>query len=305
MKRRSPGFRKRRAAWALLIAGCLLLAQAAVAEPVAFHRAYVDLPHGQVHVLSSTPLTRGALRTPMACLAPNPASGNYFRLFMAELGRDRVMIAPDYPGLGQSDPVPEAMDMGGYADVMAATLEALGYGADGKGALDLCGYHTGAYVAQELAIRRPDLVRRVVLLGIPFYEGQEREAMYARNVVERPLTEDFEQLRDSWDFAVTNRQDGVTLERAYANFLDAARARPVRHQAYHAAFSYDGAGRAPKVTQPVLILNTHGSLADQTRALAPYFPDAELVEIPELHHGVFDVGAALLAERARPFLDRP
>ncbi len=77
------------------------------------------------------------------------------------------------------------------------------------------------------------------------------------------------------------------------------------YQAYHAAFSYPGEVQAPRVTQPVLILNTHGSLAAQTRALAPYFHDATLVEIPELHHGVFDVGADILAEKARPFLDAP
>jgi hypothetical protein len=52
-----------------------------------------------------------------------------------------------------------------------------------------------------------------------------------------------------------------------------------------------------------LILNTHGSLIEQTRAIAPLFPDARLVEIPELHHGIFDVGARILAEHARPFLD--
>lgn len=279
--------------------------QALAEDAVGFHREYVTLPHGQVHVLTSRPQTQQALGTPMVCLAPNPASGNYFRLFMAELGRDRVMIAPDYPGLGQSDPVEAMMDIAGYADVMAATLEGLGYGPEGEGVVDVCGYHTGAYVAQELAIRRPDLVRRVLLLGIPFYEGAEREAMYAENVVELAVTESFDQLDNSWSFAVTHRQDGVRLDRAYANFLDAAKARPVRHQAYHAAFSYPGEVQAPKLTQPVLILNTHGSLAGQTRALAPYFPDAELIEIPELHHGVFDVGARLLAEKARPFLDRP
>ncbi len=292
----------RRLALLLLLAA---IAEAALADPVRFHRQYVDLPHGQIHVLRSEPLTRQAWRTPVVCLAPNPASGNYFRLFMAKLGRDRIMIAPDYPGLGQSDAVEEQLDIGGYVDLMAETLEGLGYGEEGKGVVDVCGYHTGAYIAQELAIRRPDLVRRVILLGIPFYTGEAREEMYRENVVERPLTESFEQLQDSWDFAVTYREEGVRLDRAYANFLDAARARPVRHQAYHAAFSYPGEVQAPKVAQPVLILNTHGSLAEQTRALAPYFPDATLVEIPQLHHGVFDVGAALLAEKARPFLDAP
>lgn len=288
--------------------GLLLLTLAANAfgaEAVTFRNTYVDLPHGQVNVLLAQPAAQHALQTPMACFSPNPASGNYFRLFMQELGIDRVMIAPDYPGLGRSDRIDESLDIGGYADLMAATLTGLGYGPDGKGVVDVCGYHTGAYVAQELAIRRPELVRRVVLVGIPFYTGEERRVMYQENVIERSLTESFEQLRDSWDFAVTHRQQGVTLERAYGNFLDAARARPVRHAAYHAAFSYPGEVQAPRVRQPVLILNTHGSLAAQSRALAPYFPNAELVEIPELHHGVFDVGASLLAERARPFLDAP
>jgi len=297
--------RRRWVRWVSVALLSLVAGGAAADAPVAFQRQYATLPQGQVHVLSSRPALGKPSHSTVACFSPNPASGNYFRLFMAELGRDRVMVAPDYPGLGQSDPMEAVRDIGDYADVMAATLEAVGYGSEGDGALDICGYHTGAFVALELAVRRPDLVRRLILLGIPYYSGPEREAMYRKNVVERPLTESFEQLRDSWDFAVTNRAPGVRLDRAYANFLDAARARPVRHRAYHAAFTYPAAEQAAKVTQPVLILNPHGSLAEESRALAPAFPDATLVELPELHHGVFDVGAAVLAARARDFLDAP
>lgn len=55
--------------------------------------------------------------------------------------------------------------------------------------------------------------------------------------------------------------------------------------------------------QPVLILNTHGSLEQETRDLARLFDDAVLIEIPELEHGVFDVGAALLSELIRENID--
>ena len=73
----------------------------------------------------------------------------------------------------------------------------------------------------------------------------------------------------------------------------------ITHWPYHAVFTYAAEERASLVTQPVLILNTHGSLEKETRAMAPLFRDATLIEIPELHHGVFDVGAALLAEHVR------
>ena len=83
------------------------------------------------------------------------------------------------------------------------------------------------------------------------------------------------------------------------------KAQDRRAWAYHAVFTYPAEQRAPLVRQPVLILNTHGSLEKETRALAPYFADSRLIEIPELRHGIFDVGPQLLAGHARPFLDQP
>jgi len=280
--------------------------QVIAGEPsVEFRKQYLDGPYGQIHVLVSSPNNALDLKTPMACFAPNPASGNYFRMFMEALGSDRIMIAPDYPGLGESDPPAEIPDMAGYANAMASVLDAMGFGRDESGQLDICGYHTGAMVAIELAIMRPDLVRRLVLMGVPFYTGDERQAQYDKNVVEKPITGTLDGLQESWDFAVTNREDGVTLRRGYENFVDVLKAEDRRHYAYSAVFTYPAEERAPLVQQAVLILNTHGSLEAETRAIAPLFTHATLVEIPQLHHGVFDVGPDLLAAKARPFLDQP
>lgn len=281
----------------LLACTALLASSFAWGENPTFRRSYIDGAHGQVHVLTSHPDT--ASRTPMICLQPNPMAGRYYRLFMEELGTDRVMLAPDYPGLGQSDPSAAMMDMTGYADSMAEVLDALGYGENGLGKVDVCGYHTGAMVAMELAVQRPDLVRRLVLAGIPFYQGGERERMYTENVVAKPLTDDFDSLRGTWEFTVSARQDGVSVERGYDNFVDILLQRDIMHWPYHAVFSYAAEEQAVKVTQPVLILNTHGGLENETRAIAPLFPNARLIEIPSLHHGVFDVGAELLAEYVR------
>lgn len=281
----------------------LLAAAVQAAEPVEFRRQFVDARYGQVHVLISRPAAAEPTRTPMACFAPNPMAGRYYRLFMTELGRDRIMIAPDYPGLGESDPPPAMPDMTGYVGAMADTLEALGFGGDANSKVDVCGYHTGAFVAMELAVSRPDLVNRLLLVGVPYYTGEERERLYAENVVEEPIEESFASLEKWWQFTVTDREAGVDLERGYDNFVDVLKPKYRHHWPYHAVFSYPADRRAAEVTQPVLLLNTHGSLKENTRAIAPLLPNAMLVEIPELHHGVFDVGASVLATHARDFLD--
>ncbi len=295
-------FRRVALAALLVLSSTLLFAGVSSVE---FHKQYVDGPYGQIHVLNSIPKDAAEPKTPMACFAPNPASGNYFRIFMEVLGQDRIMIAPDYPGLGESDPPPAIPDMTGYANAMAVTLDRMGYGAKGSGAIDVCGYHTGAMVAIELAVQRPDLVRRILLLGIPFYTGAERQAQFDKNVVAKPVAGKLGELQGSWDFAVSNRENGVTLLRGYENFVDVLKAEDRRHYAYAAVFQYPAEERAPLVQQPVLILNTHGSLEKETRAIAPLFPNAVLIEVPELHHGIFDVGPDMLAEIARPFLDSP
>ena len=111
----------------LLAAGA---AAASVTEPaeenVSFARSYIPHDWGQLHVLTSRPV--GASQDiPMVCLPPNPCSGNYYRLFMAELGIDRTMVSLDYPGLGQSDVYEGKLTLGTLADVMAESLYKLGY----------------------------------------------------------------------------------------------------------------------------------------------------------------------------------
>ena len=43
---------------------------------------------------------------------------------------------------------------------------------------DVMGYHTGVFIAVELAIENPNLIRKLVLPGIPFYIEPERSEKY-------------------------------------------------------------------------------------------------------------------------------
>ncbi len=273
---------------------------------ITLRRFYVDARFGQVHVYRAKPVDASrALYNPLMCFHPTAVSGQYYRDFMREMARDRTVLAMDTPGYGRSDPPPEPQPMSELAGTAADVLDAMGYGRDGLGRVDLLGYHTGVFIATELAVLRPDLVRRLVLPGIAYYEaGEEREQQYRKNARPKPLTEDGKDVMDVWQFWVGNRHEDVSLERGAEHFADHVQSGPRGWWAYHSVFSYPAEQRLPLVRQPVLVPNTHGSLEEQTRAAAELFPDVELVEIPELSHGIFDVGVGRLAQVSRNFLDR-
>lgn len=268
-----------------------------------FGNCFVDSSYGQIHVLTSKPKEGAQWKTPLACFAPNPSTGRSFELFMECLGSDRRMLAPDYPGLGRSDAPVGYMAIADYAKAMASVLTSMDFGIDSAGPMDICGYHTGAYVAIELAVMRPDLVRKVVLIGVPYYDVAGRERERKEIAYRRTIEDDFESIRNSWDFTVTNREPGVTVDRAYEQFIDVLIARKYRHVAYNATFDYDADARAPFLKQPLRVLNPHADLKKPTRDFMRLVPDAELVELPQLHYGIFDVGVEILTKEFRRFLD--
>jgi pimeloyl-ACP methyl ester carboxylesterase len=270
---------------------------------VRFERSYVTHEWGQIHVLTSQPEVPSN-PTPLVCFAPNPYSGNYYRLFMEQLGSDRRMLALDYPGIGQSDTYPEELDMTTLAEIMADSLTSLGWGPNGGGPVDLCGYHTGTMLATELAITHPELVRRIVLVGIPYYDAAGRQERFDRLGQVKPWPDSFAVVAQDWIFAVEMRNEKVSLERAFGNYLESAGAWQAKARIYGAVFQYPAEERAPLLTQPTLVLNPHGNLKEPSRAYAELIDGATLIELPDLKYGIFDAAPKVLASHARPFLNQ-
>lgn len=75
------------------------------------------------------------------------------------LARERRLIMFDYPGIGRSGPW-EGRSFDSLAEVTAGLVEELGLEP-----VDVLGWSMGGFVAQRLAIERPELVDRVVLAG--------------------------------------------------------------------------------------------------------------------------------------------
>ncbi len=266
-------------------------------------RRYVDGRFGQVHVYIAAALNDTGTKTPLMCFHPTALSGDFFHDFMLEMSKDRQVMAMDTPGYGRSDPPPEPQPMEELAGTAADVLDALGFGANGQGAADVIGYHTGAFIAAELAVQRPDLVRRLVLPGIPYRVGEERRELYEQYAKPTPLTEDGSKAMEIWKFWVNERHPEVSLQRGASHFADHLQSGPYSWWAYHSVFSYPAEERLPLVRQPVLVPNTHGNLQEASRAAARLVPDATVIEMPDLTHGVFDVGVDRLAAVSREFLD--
>ncbi len=263
---------------------------------------YADSQTGQIH-LQVVRTGAEKSKTPFVIFHPNPYSGLYFSYLLEDLGRDRDALAPDTPGYGNSTKPSAPLSMKSLGEAMATALENLGYGENGKGKVDVSGYHTGAYIATELAAARPDLVRRVVLIGVPFWQGEELENQRVELMKPKPVDEAGKVLEDKWRFAVTGRNPLIPLDRAYDLFIESLQSGSDVGWAYTAVLGFDAAKSFRALTQPVLLLNTHGGLREETRAVLPYLENGRIVEEPGLTHGIFDVGAPVLGKHLRAFLD--
>ncbi|MDA0634696.1 alpha/beta hydrolase [Nonomuraea sp. MCN248] len=258
-------------------------------------RFYLDGPYGQIHLRA---VTRPHGRRPLVCFHLTPGSGRMYEALLAELGADRTAVAPDTPGYGASDPPPGPPAIGDYAAVMAHVVDRLGLGE-----VDLLGYHTGSKIAMELAIARPDLVHRLVLVSAPAYTEEEEERQRRELGTPAGPREDGGHLLDHWRGLLRWQGLGQTLPLVQREFAEQLRAGPRAHWGYLAAFAYRHADHLPRVPRPVLLLCPDDDLRVPTRRARSLLRDGEYREVP-WGHGMADAHTAELAALLRDFLDR-
>ena len=97
---------------------------------------------------------------PLVLLHGVGASRNIWQHATPQLARTRLVLAPDLPGFGESPPVAAGFDLDRTADALADAIV-----ARAAQPFDLVGNSLGGAVAAVLACRRPELVRRLVLVA--------------------------------------------------------------------------------------------------------------------------------------------
>ena len=302
-------------AWLLVMSILLAMllnsfAAGASEAPVVYKRGYVDGRFGQIHYRSARPASGDPKLTPIVLFHQNPNSSYEYELLVRELGKDRVAIALDSPGYGESDRPPAPPTMSDIAGAMADSLDALGYGIGAKqsGKVDVFGFHTGVFIASELAVLRPDLVRRVVLSGIPFRPQDVRDLRLAAMPKGFELGDGNDRVVDRWSRIVANRLEGVDMERATRAFVEDLHSTGYWWYAYHAVWQYPVEERFALIEQPIFILEPHEMDLEETRqAHRELVPHADYKEIPQIKERsrVFDLGWPYFAKELRGWLDRP
>jgi pimeloyl-ACP methyl ester carboxylesterase len=223
---------------------------------------------------------------------------------------DREVILFDNAGVGSSGgTVPDTIE--------AMARDAIGFtGALGLNIIDVVGHSMGGLVAQEVALARPDLVRRLVLVGTGPRGGEGIGELPAW--VAELFTRKYERQEDMWLpilFAPTAASQAAG--RAYVERIVARADRdtPVSGQsiaAQSAALAAYGAARDPGYAHvkglrlPVLVVNGSNDIVIPTinsYILQQFLPSAELILYPDASHGSHFQYPRLFTRHARIFLD--
>lgn len=269
------------------------------APAASVRRAFVDGHFGQIHLRKAGPVDPGTQRPPLLCFHQSPNAGSNFTRFLGEMGRDRLAVAPDTPGFGESDAPAAPPEIADYADAMGDVIDALGL----DGPVDLLGYHTGVLIAAELALLRPDQVRRLILIGIPVFSAEERAA-FEKTPWPVPFKEDGSSLVEEWNRLLHWRGPGVELATLRRFFSEKQRAGERAWWGARAVFRHDTRAVLPRLTQQILAVRPRDDLWDTMLRAKDLIAPVEWIDLPDQGHGMFDVIPADLADMTRGFLDR-
>lgn len=124
-----------------------------------------------IHALRAAGPPRAKL-PPVVLVHGLGVSGRYMAPAALRLAREARVYAPDLRGFGRSGKPPGALNVAELADALAGWM-----GAGGVGRAALVGHSFGCQVVVDLALRRPELVGRVVLAApLPLTEPGGRGA---------------------------------------------------------------------------------------------------------------------------------
>jgi pimeloyl-ACP methyl ester carboxylesterase len=262
-------------------------------------RGYFESRYGQLHVHNAIPPGGGFDEgTSLICLHATPRSGASLLPLLGLMGMDRSVYAPDLPGFGNSDPTPERPDIADYANAVGDFCSSMRFRQ-----VDVLGYQTGALVAAELALALPNIVRRLVLMGVPVPDEAEREGFRRAPWPIAPVA-DGSHLPVEWNRTRESVHEGASVEVIADGFADKIGNGPRAWWGVHAAMQYPAAERLGLIMQPTLLIRSRDGRPQHTGDRArELLPKARAVEQAEIYGSdPFESAATQVSAVSREFL---
>lgn len=259
-------------------------------------RAYSKSRHGQLHYrVAGSHGSQG----PLLLLHPSPLSGYVYENLMADMARDRLVVAPDTPGYGMSDPPSSPPEIADYAAIMLDLVTDLGFGM-----VDVMGYHTGSLTAVEMSRQSPNVVRKIVMISATCFTPEETQA-FRDEYVHKPIDERPKAMAQRWP---TFKNEFWRMEksahRQFNIFLDGQRNPDWSHWGHDAAFNYNIEAALRDSNHPILILNPEDDLWQYTPRAAKLLKNGRVHDLQGWTHGFLDAETVKVAGLLRGFLDQ-
>ncbi len=259
-------------------------------------RRFIDSDHGQLHLRECGDDDHNL---PILCLHMVPKSSRSFAALLPELAKQRYCVAIDYPGYGESAPVPRMPAINDYAKAALESMDVLGLSQ-----VDVVGHHTGAMVAACLASQAPDRVRKIISLSAPIFNADEVAEFHA-HYAPVPLDEEGTRFRQMWERILFHRGPGMTLEMAANSLAENLRAGERYEHGHQAAFEY-----APEykkllavLEHEIWVMNFNDDLFEHSQRASELLKRGRVSNFMNYAHGSLDVYPQDIANLMLAFFD--
>jgi pimeloyl-ACP methyl ester carboxylesterase len=262
-------------------------------------RAFADVAEGQVHYWHGAPAHIRLSDPPLLYLHPGPGTARHQVPLLNLFAEHIRVIAPDLMGMGDSAPAkPAAPALDYFADAVFRFLDSLG--------VESCyamGSSLGGRVAVEMALQRPERIKKLVLNRIMMIAGEDLEEMKAKHAPQVSPDQSgayiwfvWNRLRNlvtyfPWfktDAAHMRKVDLPSADVLHMSFVEHIKMCATSHKAFTAYWNYPIAEKLAALKVPTLCRAETAALVTGAETWAPSFEGDPLTAKPAALAGLVD-----------------